>query len=174
MLVQVLSIPKSQDVTESPIVRSVILSDAANAEDLVSWLDRSGTIEAYNARRILCLFEADAVPHVLAKLDKAGPHARKEGLEILWTLLVGENAWRRRNTLAAVKNSLDVLLEDTRPLPDERPDHIERDFQGRICDLAFIVIQQLILPEYDQSIFRALDESGRDGEIMRLKSRVLG
>jgi hypothetical protein len=171
LLAQVLRTPESRDVTESPIVRAVILSDAANAADLVSALERSQTTEAVNARRILCLFDANAVPHVLGELDTAGPDARKEGLEILWALLVGEEAWTVRETLAAVKGKLDALLEDGRPLPDEMPSYIERDFRGRICDLAFIVVRQLIDPEYDQSLFRSLDEKGRNEEIKLLKTR---
>ena len=171
ILAQVLRIPKSRDVTKSAIVRAVILREIANAADLVSSLERSDTIEAYNARRILCLFEADAVPYVLAELGTAGPNARKEGLEILWALLVSEEAWTVRESLAASKSDLHKLLEDTSPLPDEMPDHIERDFRGRICDLAFIVIQQLISPEYDQSLFRSMDENSRNGEIKRLKTR---
>jgi hypothetical protein len=54
------------------------------------------------------------------------------------------------------------------------PDYVERDFRGRICDLAFIVIQQMISPEYDQSLFRSMDENGRNKEIDRLKSRGIG
>jgi hypothetical protein len=171
MLAQVLRTPRSQDVTESPIVRAVILTEPANAADLVSALERTRTIEAYNARRILCLFDARAVPHLLAQLQMAGPNARKEGIEILWAMLIGEQAWTVRETLTAVERDLDSLLQDTRPLPDEMPGHIERDFRGRICDLTFIVIQQLISPEYDQSLFRSLDENGRNEEIKRLKVR---
>jgi hypothetical protein len=171
ILARVLQTPKSQDVTEFPIVRAVILSDPANAAELVSALERTQTIEAYNARRILCLFDAKAVPHLLAQLQTAGPNARKEGIEILWTMFIGEQGWTVRETLTAVERDLDTLFQDTRPLPDEMPAHIERDFRGRICDLAFIVIQQLILPKYDQSLFRSLDESGRNEEIKRLKAK---
>ena len=174
ILAQVLRTPKSRDVTESPIVRSVFLSDAENAADLVLALDHSETIESYNARRILCLFEANAVPPILAKLVTAGTNARKEGLEIIWALLTVENALTVRETLSAVKRDLDLLLEDRQPLPDEMPDHIERDFRGRICDLAFIIIQHLISPEYDQSSFRSLDENGRNQEIKRWKARGIG
>jgi hypothetical protein len=60
-----------------------------------------------------------------------------------------------RETLSAVKPDLDKLLDDTRPLPDEMPEYIERDFRGRICDRAYIVISQLINPEFDQSLFRS-------------------
>lgn len=174
MLAQVLRTPQSQDVTESPIVRAAILSEAAHAADLVPALEQSRTLEAVNARRILCLFEADAVPHVLAKLGTAGPNARQEGLEILWALLVGEKPWTVRETLAAAARDLDILLEDTRPLSDEMPDYIERDFRGRICDLAFLVMQQLIDSAYDQSLFRSLDERGRNAEIKRLQARGRG
>jgi hypothetical protein len=160
-LARVLRTPKSQDVTESPIVRAIILSDASNAATLVSALEGSQRIEAYNARRILCLFDASALPHLLSELRTAGLNARKEGIEILWAMLIGENVWTVREALASVKPDLDILLEDTHPLPDEMPDYVERDFRGRICDLAFIVIQQMISPEYDQSLFRSMDENGR-------------
>jgi hypothetical protein len=63
------------------------------------------------------------------------------------------------------------LLNDTRPLPDDMPEYIECDFRGRICDLAFIVISQLINREYDQSLFRSVDDSGRNEEIRRFKAR---
>ncbi|WON73687.1 hypothetical protein [Nitrosospira sp. Is2] len=171
MLTQVLRTPKTQDVTESPIVRAIILSDASNAAKLVDSLEQSQTLEAYNARRILCLFEADAVSHLLAKLGTAGLNARKEGLEILWALLAAEEAWTVRETLSAVKSDLDKLLDDTRPLPDNMPEYIERDVRGRICDLAFIVISQLVNREYDQSLFRSLDDRGRNEEIRRFKAR---
>ena len=174
MLAQVLHTPKSHDVTKSPIVNAVILSEAANAADLVPALEHIQTIEAYNARRILCLFDTNAVPYLLTELRTAGPTARKEGLEILWALLVGEEAWTVRETLAAVKPDLDTLMDDTHLLPDDMPNYIERDFYGRICDLAFIVIQQLISLDYDQSLFQSLDENGRNELIKRLKARGIG
>jgi hypothetical protein len=171
MLAQVLRTPKTQDVTESPIVRAIVLSDPSNAAELVEPLEQSRTLEAYNARRILCLFEADAVPYLLGKLRTAGLNARKEGLEVLWALLTTEEAWTVRETLSAVKPDLDKLLDDTRPLPDEMPEYIERDFRGRICDLTYIIISQLINPEFDQSLFRSLDNRGRNEEIRRFKAR---
>ena len=171
LLAQVLRTPKTQDVTESPVVRTIILRNPSNAAELVEPLEESQTLEAYNARRILCLFEADAVPHLLAKLGTAGLNARKEGLEILWALLAAEEAGTVRETLSAVKSDLDKLLDDTRPLPDDMPEYIERDVRGRICDLAFIVISQLVNREYDQSLFRSLDDSGRNEEIRRFKAR---
>ena len=83
-------------------------------------------------------------------------------------------SWTVRETLAAAKDNLDLLLDDARPLPDEMPDYIERDFRGRISDLAFIVIRQLMEPGYDQSLFRSLDDKGRNEEIKRLKARGFG
>ncbi|SFH49986.1 hypothetical protein SAMN05216299_1179 [Nitrosospira sp. Nsp14] len=171
LLAQVLRTPKTQDVTESPIVRAIILSDPSNAAELVEPLEESQTLEAYNARRILCLFEQDAVPPLLGKLGTAGLNARKEGLEVLWALLATEEARTVREVLSTVKPDLDKLLDDTRSLPDDMPEYIERDFRGRICDLAYIVISQLINPQFDQSLFRSLDDRGRNEEIRRFKAR---
>lgn len=173
MLAQVLRTPESRDVTESPIVRAVIVTDPANVADLVSALEHADSLEARNARRIACLFETDAVAPLLAKLRTAGPDARKEGIEIFWTILTGEDPHTIRRTLDVVQDDLDVLFNDTRPLPDNMPEWIERDFRGRICDLAFILVQLLLSPEFDQSLFRSLDDEGRNNEIRRLRTRVL-
>jgi hypothetical protein len=69
------------------------------------------------------------------------------------------------------KDGLNLLLDDTTPLPDDLPAHIERDFRGRICDLAYIVIQQLLSPHFDQSTFRSMDNERRDREIDLLKRK---
>jgi hypothetical protein len=145
-----------------------------NSADLIGALETTKTLEAYNARLILCEFESDAVPALVSRLATASLNARREGLDVLWALLIGEDARTVRETLAAVKHDLDILLDDTRSLPDEMPEYIERDFRGRICDLAFIVIQQLIDKQYDQSQFRALDDNGRNTDIKRLKERGVG
>lgn len=174
LLSQVLRTPRTQDVTESPIVTVIILRDPTNAADLVGALETAKTLEAYNARLILCEFESDAVATLVARLATAGLNARREGLGVLWALLITESPAKIRDSLDGVKDGLNVLLNDTTPLPDDLPAHIERDFRGRICDLAFIVIQQLISPRYDQSLFRSMDENGRNEEIKRLKARGIG
>jgi hypothetical protein len=171
LLAQVLRTPRTQDVTRSPIVTAIVLRDPANAADLVEALETARTLEAYNARLILCEFQADAVPSLVARLATAGPNARREGLDVMWAMLVTENRTRIRNTLQSVKDGLNLILDDKTPLPDDLPPHIERDFQGRICDLAYIRIQLLLSPRFDQSFFRGLDNAGRDREIAVLKRK---
>ncbi len=173
LISQVLRTPRNQDVTQSPIVTAIILQDSANASDLVEALETAKTLEAYNVRLILCEFGADAVPPLVARLATAGPNARREGLDVMWAMLVTENPTRIRDTLRRVKDGLNVLLDDKTPLPDDIPAHIERDFRGRICDLAYIRIQLLLSPRFDQSLFRSLDNEGRDREIDVLKRRDL-
>jgi hypothetical protein len=174
LLAQALRTPEDRDVRRTPIVRAVILADPANAADLVPALAQTGELVAANARRILCLFEAPAVPHLLGALTAAGARERKEGIEILWAMLAGENAATIRQTLEQSAQPLFELLDDRRALPDTMPEYVERDFRGRICDLAFIVLQRLIDPTFDQSLFRSLDDHGRDEEIRRMKSRGFG
>jgi hypothetical protein len=174
LLAQALRTPEDHDVRRTPIVRAVILGDPANAADLVPALAQPGELAAANARRILCLFEAPAVPHLLAALAAAGIRERKEGIEILWAMLVGESAATIRQTLEQSSQPLFKLLDDRRALPDTMPEYVERDFRGRICDLAFIVLQRLIDPNFDQSLFRSLDDDGRDEEIRRMKNRGFG
>lgn len=174
VLSQVLSTPESRDVMSSPIVRAVILPDVANAADLVRVIVQGDRVASLNARRILCWFGPGAVPHVLGALRAAGPNARMVGLEVLWTLLRGQRSWTIREMLIAAERDLDMLLEDTRVLPQEMPDYIERDFRGRICDLAYIVLQELTDEDFDQSFFRTLDDRGRDEEIRRLRRMGFG
>lgn len=174
LLAQALHTPATQDVTRSPIVRAVIVNDPANAGDLVPVLERSDTLEAGNARRILCLFDARAVPHILAALAPAPATARKQGIEVIWALLTGEPVRTITQTLGTAAADLDVLLRDRSPLPDDMPQHIERDFRGRICDLTYLVITQLLDTKSDPSAFRGLEDPGRDEAIRRLQSRGFG
>jgi hypothetical protein len=174
VLAQALRTPPGQDVRNSPIVRAVILGDPANAAGLVPALEEPGTVQAINARRILCLFDAPAVPYLLAAQATAGAHARQQSIEILWAMLTGENRWAMRETLETNKQPLFDLLDDRRALPDTTPEYVERDFNGRICDLAFVVLQRLIDPDFDQSLFRASENQERDLQIQHLKSRGFG
>src|SRR5216117_745363 len=127
LLSQVLRTPRSRDVTGSPIVTAIILQDPANAADLVEALETAKTLEAYNARLILCEFGADAVPSFVGRLATAGPNARREGLDVMWAMLVTENRTKIRDSLKAVKGGLNLLLDDKTSLPDDIPPHIERD-----------------------------------------------
>jgi hypothetical protein len=172
LLEQVLRLPEERDVRNSPIVTAIVLADPANAADLVPFLDQ-GDLAAANARRVLCLFGADAAPHLVAALRDAGPAARMEGLDVLFALLAGEAAPVIRDTLERIAPDLDPLLADQRPLPYEAPPQVEPDFLGRICDQAFLVCSELLDPGFDQTPFRSLDEEGRNREIAQLRRRGL-
>jgi hypothetical protein len=174
LLDQVLNTPEEQDISASPIVRAVILPDPANAAALVPALEHGPGLRARNARRILGGFAAAAAPHLLAALTGAGARARREGIEALFGLLTTEEGWVVRSTLEASQQGVEALLQDRTPIPDDLPEYIERDFEGRICDLAFIAIQELLDPEYDQSLFRSFDDRDRDEEIRRLLSGGFG
>ena len=169
LLTQVLKTPDTQDVTQSPTVNDVILRDPANAADLVEALQAGNKLAAYNARRILCEFGSSAVPWLMTRLATAGVDARRQVLEVLWALLITEASTTVRDSLRLVKPKLNMLLDDRTALPDLGPTYIERDFRGRLCDLAYIVIQELLSPRFDQSLFRSLDNADRDKEIGVLK-----
>lgn len=174
LLEQVLRLPESRDVTRSPIVTAIILSDPSNAADLVPYLDKLDSIASFNARRILCIFDATATPYLLAAMQTVGLEARQVGIEILWSILLGESPRALREILIQAASDIEVLLDDTRPLTDDMPEYIERDFQGRICDLAFIMLQSVMDPESDESLFRSLNDRERDNEIALWKSKNTG
>src|SRR4051812_45356432 len=112
LLDQVLTTPESRDVLASPIVTAIILTDPANAADLVPALEPVGSIRAKNARRVLCMFGAAAVPSLLGSLGNASPETTKEAIEIMWAMLVGENKTTIREVMAQVGDDLDRLLAD--------------------------------------------------------------
>jgi hypothetical protein len=171
LLEQVLTMPETLDVTRSPIVTAIILNDPTSAADLVLALEPIGSKRSRNARSILCHFGAEAVPFLLGTVGTATPESNKEIIEIMWAMFAGENRRRIRNTLAQVSDELDVLLDDKRLLPDD-PETFERDFSGRICDLAYTVLSYLDDPDFDRSLFRSMGNDERDVEIRRYRSRI--
>lgn len=175
LLEQALRTPESQDVTMSPIVRTVFLADPANAADLVPQLGRPDLLMSRNARRVLCAFEADAASPLLAALALvAEPRIRADGIGVLWALLSVEDRRTVRETLDASTPELAVLMADNRSVPSELPEYVERDFVGRVCDHAYVVVRELLDPEFDQSDFRGADDEGRDRRIRQWQSQRPG
>lgn len=167
-LAALLKTPETEDVTESPIVVKLI-KDPANAAGLVGSLDADAALEVRNARLILCEFDSRAIPALFTNVSSAKATGRQQRLQVLWTLLATESPSTVRESLQLVKDRLNLLLDDRSSLPDVAPDYIEQDVRGRLCDLTYIVIQQLLSPTFDQSLFRSLDNAGRDREIAALK-----
>jgi hypothetical protein len=170
LLAQALRTPEDRDVVDSPIVRAVILAESENAALLVPALARPDTLEARNARSILCEFEESAVPYLLSALagiDDA--QTRKAGIDVLWAILCVVDVRSRRTLLEESTTQITSLLADRRQGPDTMPAYIERDFRPRICDHLYVVVQELLDPEYDQSSFRGLTDEGRDLAIRRLR-----
>lgn len=170
LLTQALRTPDDRDVVDSPIVRSVILVEPENAALLVPALARPDTLEARNARSILCEFEEPAVPYLLSALagtDDA--QTRKVGIDVLWAIVCVVDVRSRRSLLEESTVQIATLLADRRPEPDTMPAYVERDFRPRICDHLYVVVQELLDPEYDQSSFRGLTDEGRDLAIRRLR-----
>lgn len=173
MLDQVLGMPEDRDVRSSPIVTAIILADPTNAADLAGFLDEGASLRARNARRILCLFGAAAVPALLSAAVSAEPYARQQALEILPALFAGEDLRVVRDVLAQAYQSLSVLLRDEQPIQHRSELPVERDFQGRICDLAYVVLSLQLSPTKELSEFRAADNDQRTEMISVLLSRQL-
>jgi hypothetical protein len=174
LLYRVLRTPMHMDVTGTPIVTTTILRDPANAAELVGALENPDSLESFNARRILCEFSADAVPSIATRLMSAGFNAREQGLDVLWALLMPQSPAKVRTVLQSIKPALNVLLSDKTPIPEDTSGRIEPDFSGRLCDQAYIRIQLMLSPRFNQSIFRGLDDNGRDREIDKLKRQDFG
>lgn len=174
LLDQVLRMPEGREVTASPIVTAIILADPANAADLVSALEQPNSLEGRNTWRVLCRFGPEATGPLVAALVGAGLNGRQVGLEVLWCLLATADRHTVRDALVRTAPGLEVLLNDRRPLPKDPPDHMEHDFVGRVCDEAFLVVRDLLDPEYNPSMFHSLDEEGRDQEIARFKRQIPG
>ena len=168
----VLGTPLTQDVADSPLVTGVILADPANAADLVPALDDVGTNRSANALRVLALFVPEAAPFAVAAAAQHSEEARADVLQCCWAMLTGESELTIRQILAGMSAGLGPLFDDRTPVPDDMPAYIERDFRGRICDLAFIVVSLLLNPGYDQSPFRMMEDTERDNEITQLRQQL--
>jgi hypothetical protein len=170
ILAQALGTPEDRDVVDSPIVRAVILMEPENAGVLVPALARPDTLAARNARSILCEFDESAVPYLLSALARSDDgQTRSVGIDVLWAILCVVDVQGRRARLEESAAQITTLLGDRRPEPDTMPAYIERDFRPRICDQMFVVVQELLDAEYDQSLFRGLTDEGRDLAIRRLR-----
>lgn len=175
MLEQALRTPEAQDVTDTPIVRGIVLTDPANAAALVPYLDRPDSLQGRNALRILSQFGPAAVPVTLNAMASNGSSmVHSNGLTAIWSMFVGEPLAVVREYLAASTSSIHALLDDRSPLPDDMPAYIERDFRGRVCDMVYVVINELQNPRFDQSTFRGMDDRERDRAIVQLKARGFG
>jgi hypothetical protein len=174
LLDYVLRTPLTQDVADSPLVTGVILADPANAADLVPALDDVGTDRSANARRVLAMFGPEAAPFAVRAVVEHSEDARADVLQCSWAMLTGESEGTIRETLAGMSSALGPLFEDRTALPDRMPAYVERDFRGRLCDLAFVVVSLLLNPSYDQSSFRLMEDTERDDEILRLRQQITG
>lgn len=176
LLDRVLSAPRDVDIATTPVVTALVLQDPANAEILVPFLDDPDSTAGIHARQILCRFDRAALPFVMRMLadDRRGPDGRASGLDVVWSVLMAEEAFGVRAALRELAAEAGTLLDDRRPIPDRFPEFVERDFVGRVCDRAYLVLAHLIEPKADLSVFRAADHDTRDQLIRRLRQKLFG
>jgi hypothetical protein len=174
LLDQVLRAPRALDVGETPIATAIVLRDPANAQTLAPFLDDPDSTAGVHARQILCRFGRSAVPFLMRALadSERSPDGRAQGLDVLWSMLLATAPGDVRSILREVAGDARTLLGDKTTIPDQALAYIERDFQGRICDRAYLVLAHLVDREIDLSRFRAMGADERDQEIRRLERRL--
>lgn len=157
------------EICDSPIVQTIVLIQPENVVQLVPYLDEKDTVQSRNARRILCLFDSDAVPFIANVMNNTNWRRRAECLEIIWAILSIEQAFLVPDILTSIALNLSAVFDDTTFIDEELSEKTEVDFKGRVCDLAFIVVKYLLDPNFDRSSFRSASNDERDAEINRLR-----
>ena len=153
----------------SALVRTIVLTQPENALQLVPFLDEQDTIRSRNARRMLCRFDADAVPFIVQIMNDETSRRTAECLEIIWAILSSEPFNIVMEVMAASAPSFATTFENRTLIEEDFPEGTEVDLKERVCDLAYTVFNYLLDSEFDRSTFRSASNDARDVEIQRFK-----
>jgi hypothetical protein len=133
------------------------------AELLLPFLASGRAAIVGNARRLLCLFDDEALLTIARGFEADDPTARFQILGILWAHIIAKPPRDREYWIEAVAPYLRPGLADKRR--PERffadPERLELEHDYRVCDETYLFINRLLDPAFDDSEFRVRDEEGR-------------
>jgi len=142
-----------------------LLGHHPNWAELVLPSLSSGNSEVIQiARRILCLFDQEAILTIARGFEVDNPTARFQILGILWAHIIGMSPLDREYWLEAVAPYLRPGLSDKR-LPERffaDPERLELEHEYRVSDETYLFLNRLKDSAYDDSEFEVLEEEHRD------------
>jgi hypothetical protein len=164
------------DFLESPAFRNRILTQAQESVEILLGILKNGPENlATRAGEMLSLFNADAVPFIASALDQGDSEWREQLLVILWSILASLDSKEIEGLLQTLAPHPVPLLRDSTLTVGTAPvEPVEQEYRYRLCDEAYAMLQYLRNPDFEEDIFRHMDEDERDKEIQALSRRLSG
>ncbi len=171
LIEKLLTNEKVADFSESLVFREEILDDSESIEILLDILKNSSKPLKLRARQMLLEFSPQSLTEISSALESQNVNWRSNLLEIILVIIsVSDN--NERNTIYdAIKANVIPLLSDQGKIQHEFNNPVEIEYQSRVCDEAYLLLMNLLEPEYFDADFLQLDEKIRNQEIAVFESR---
>lgn len=127
-----------------------------------------------NARRLLTMFDHQALLTIARGYAVDDATARFEILNVLWAHLIGMTPPDRIAWLAAISGYLLKGLDDTR-FPTRylaEPELVEIKTVHRVCDETYLFLNRMLDDEYDDSGFARMETDARDPVVRQFGHRA--
>lgn len=125
------------------------------------------------ARRLLTLFDEQALLSIARAFATESASARFQLLAILWGFLIAMRPTDREEALAAIAYYVRPgLIDDRRPdrLFND-PERLELEHDYRICDETYLFLNRLRDGEFDSSYFEKLEDDRRSDTVRQFDRR---
>jgi hypothetical protein len=143
------------------------------AEAALPFLASGQPVLAAAARRVLTLFDEDALITIARGFSVDDATARFHILGVLWAHLIGMSARDRSGWLEEVAPHVRPGLSDSR-VPNRGladPDIVEMENDYRLCDETYLFLNRMLADDFDDSLFATMDEDGRNAVVQQFDRR---
>lgn len=144
------------------------------ADSLLPFLASGQARLVANARRLLTMFDEQALLTIARGYEVEDPTARFEILNVLWAHLIGMTPRERQTWLEAVAPYLLRGLDDSRfPIRYlAEPEIVEIRHVHRVCDETYLFLNRLLDAEFDDSGFARMEADARDPVVQQFGRRA--
>ena len=163
---------KITDYEESPIFRASVLNRLEAATFLVDVMFEASPDIADRAKGMLCLFDPVALAPVAAGFARPGAQWRSDLLDIAVTIIGVQDSREWAKLLEELLPKVGPLLVDRSVIDRAGAAQMELQYEYRVCDQAYVLLRELLDPEYDPYEFLLMEFEERDAEIRALRSRL--
>jgi hypothetical protein len=149
-----------------------VLNRPGAAEFLLELMRKETGETASSAHRMLCQFDMSALPIIAQALSYRNVEWRNQLLDVIWAIVSVEEPRDRAEALKGIFLQIEPLLSDRTIIAVEPELPIEIEYEYRICDEVYALYQRLLVEDFDESLFRAMEFHERDVEIRVFRSRM--
>ena len=157
----------------NPTFRKEIKDRPEAAEILVEMMTSEAPEIAARAGEMLSLFGRPGLKPVAKRLSEQNTAQRIALMCVAWAIVLNSEKTDYQEMLQSVSSDLVQLLGDRSSIPQEPyEDDVEIEYEYRICDEAYLLIEYLMDPDHDEDLFRLWTNEERDAAISLLKWRL--